>query len=118
MRLRYKDVVVQKLYTSKRARKYYRYARQRKPIGSIDLRGVSTMDALGRVWKEEVGKNGTFSLLARDTHGNLAKCIGTITVDRGVVGFKDRRCTLCVHMRARRRRRQAIKQDDFVLTGR
>jgi len=118
MRLRYRDVIVQKLITSPRAKKYYKYAQQRKPIGSIDLRGVSSVESLRRIWKEMVGKDGTFALLARDVHGNLGKSIGIIRIDRGVIEFKDKRCILYSMINRRKKTRQSIVQDDFVISGR
>ena len=117
MRIDYGNVTVQLMYSSPRARNYYRLARQRKPIGTISLLGVDSMDMLLAVWKETIGKSGMFSLLAHDSRGRLARCVGIVTVDRGRIEIKDRRCGLFKRMEMLRKRRQVARQDDFVIEG-
>ena len=117
MRLEYNRVLVQLMYNSPRAKKWYKLAMQRKPIGMINLLGIDNTDTLQLVWKETIGKSGTFSLLALDSRGDFGKCIGVIVVDRGSVKFQDRRCGLASRMKKLQKRRQSEREDDFVIEG-
>jgi len=117
MQNEYGRVLVQLLYSSKRARKYYKLSPQRKPIGMINLLGIDNTDTLQLVWKETIGKSGTFALQSFDGRGRFSKPIGIVTVDRGKIEIKDRRCGLAAMMRRQKERRQAERKDDFVIEG-
>lgn len=120
MKIRYDTVTVQVLYESKRAKGKLIFAPQRKPIGTIDLRGISNKETFMKVWKETMGNiYGTFSLLARGRRGRFAKSLGVIVIRKGFpLEIKDNRCALYILFKKRTSKREAEKLEDFVISGR
>lgn len=95
-----RDVVVQRLIRSPFARKYYRLSPQLRPIASVDLDGIESMEQLRSYWREIVKLTGNFSLLARDKKGMFVKSIAIMRVSRDwQISFKDERCPLAVRFR-------------------
>jgi len=115
MIISYNNIVVLKHYRSRNVTKYYKFALQRRPVGSIDLRGVTTGKSFMYVWKESIGLKGTFSLVARDLKGRLAKEIAVVVVTAGGVEFMDRRCSLAKMMEIKRRKAVAKKVVDYTM---
>lgn len=115
MRISYQNIVVLKHFRSRNVNRYYKFALQRRPVGSIDLRGVHSGKSLMYVWKESIGMKGTFSLVARDLKGRLAKEIAVITVTADGIEFNDRRCSLAKIMETKRRKAVARKENDYTM---
>ena len=99
MIITWRDIVIQRLVRSKYARKYYKLAPQRRPVGTIDLNEIKSKDELYKYWMEIVGLTGNFSLLARNSKGMLEKCVAIMRVSRNGITFKDERCALAVRLR-------------------
>lgn len=94
------NVIIQEMFHSKHAKRKYKLAPQRRPIGTIDLTRVESTRQFHSEWMEYVGRTGNFSLLARNDK-RVAKCIAVMRISESGIAFKDNRCTLCVLLRIR-----------------
>lgn len=103
-RLDKSNILVQKLFYSKRADGFYKFAPQRKGIGTIDLRGIKGERQFFGLWKGIIGMKGDFSfqLIDRKTK-RFGKCLGIIHVDETGITFKDRRCSLATMIKENER---------------
>jgi hypothetical protein len=117
MLMNLQHVLVQMHFKSKRAKKYYSYADQRRPLGDIDISQCQSVDDLEMVWRETVNRDGRFTLVAKDNRGRLFRSIGSFTVRHGKIHIKDRRCTLSTLFRKTRERADREEEEDFEFTG-
>lgn len=101
--INYKNVSVRKRIRSRRTTGIYKYAMQWKPIGDIDIRGLSNGKALNELWRCSITEDGVFDLIGKDRRGRFAKRLGVIIVTKGKVSVKDRKSALYNYMEKNRK---------------
>ena len=118
MQLNLSKVAVRQHVRSKNATRWYRYSPQLKPIAEIDISFCQSIEDLEAVWKEEIGRDGKFTLVARRKHKfGFFGSIGRVAVKDGKITIEDNRCTLAALLRMNQRKFSEEKEEDFEMIG-